>query len=703
MKKNSLFRAISCLLVVAVLFGCSFAYFSDYATTQTTGTAGTVALSMDSDINLLDPDGQDIINPGDMRDGSFTVTNEGNKSIDVRTTIALTTQSNTGFDLAFSGDGTTQSEYDLYLRDDVELVEGKGWMPKDGAQPLQVKSIDQDVITYILPEYSLNGNSDRYDEVETVDGVTEFAHTYDFVMVMKGGATNEWQNSSVSIDVLVEAKQHENTNAGWEIVAKENVTSGSINQSAVKGESVISGVNGEISNTGKVSFSLKDADTGAGIAGIAMNLIDNATGAVIDTAIADANGYGEFTGLAAGDYKLTSAILSLNADADSLVLSTNHDAAHYEHSESISAWAGGIEGNLKNEEGEAIVGAQVEIKNENGEVVAGTKTDNNGDFSVYPIPEGEYTVEADGYAYEEDNIPTVSVQSGSTESVEITVVPAILVLYDDVDLNNIFKSVQSENNIELTEIKFLSTPAPADVADPRKLDHDGLSRGTAEIYGWVEGTVLYIASTDGSIMHLQSDTSKMFQDLDSLQVVDFGAAVNASAVTDMACTFEDCAALTTVRFGDNFDAYNVTNVDAMFRNCANLESVDIENLDLINVTSATNLFANCSSIKDLNLNTWNVEKLMSSYGMFLNCTSLEEIDLSSWNPISMKSRIYMFDGCSNLTTIYAGDWTSILPTCTDWSGKMFDGCTSLVGAVAYNSAKIDGEMANPTTGYFTSK
>ena len=703
MKKNSLFRAISCLLVVAVLFGCSFAYFSDYATEQAIGTAGTVALSMDSDINLLDPDGQDIINPGDMRDGSFTVTNEGNKSIDVRTTIALTTQSNTGFDLAFSGDGTTQSEYDLYLRDDVELVEGKGWMPKDGAQPLQVKSIDQDVITYILPEYSLNGNSDRYDEVETVDGVTEFAHTYDFVMVMKGGATNEWQNSSVSIDVLVEAKQHENTNAGWEIVAKENVTSGSINQSAVKGESVISGVNGEISNTGKVSFSLKDADTGAGIAGIAMNLIDNATGAVIDTAIADANGYGEFTGLAAGDYKLTSAILSLNADADSLVLSTNHDAAHYEHSESISAWAGGIEGNLKNEEGEAIVGVQVEIKNENGEVVAGTKTDNNGDFSVYPIPEGEYTVEADGYdPVDKEAVPTVSVQAGSTESVEIKVIPARTVFESNTFLNNKFKQIQTDKGVELTEIQFLETPAPGYVSNEYVLSHGGLSTGEAQIRGWVEGTTLYIASTDGGVMYFQDSMVGLFSGLTSLQVVNFGTA-DTSIVTNMEEMFNGCAALTTVEFGDVFTTTNVTDMDKMFYGCVNLENINAEKLRVDSVTTMVNMFAECSSIKSLNLSAWNVEKLTSTYGMFLNCSSLEEIDLSNWNPVSLRSRLYMFEGCTNLKTIYAGDWTSVLPAYTDWSGNMFGGCTSLVGAVAYNSAKIDGEMANPTTGYFTSK
>ena len=354
MKKNSLFKAISCLLVVAVLFGCSFAYFTDYATEQATGTAGTVALSMDSNINLLDANGMDIINPGDMRDGSFTVTNEGNKSIDVRTTIALTTQSNTGFDLTFSGDGTTQSEYDLYLASDVELVEGKGYMPKDGAQPLQVKSIDQDVITYVLPEYSLNGNSDKYDEVESIDGVNEYSHTYDFVMVMKGGATNEWQNSSVSIDVLVEAKQHENTSAGWEIVAKENVVSGSINQEAVKGENVITENTNQGSgdaeqpnpgdeDNGAITFSLTNSDTDSGIAGVpmklykktdaAINLLDG-TEELIGTVYSDKNGTGSFGDLEPGNYVLSSPSLDLDANAENLVIEGT-ETVNYDYSVSL--------------------------------------------------------------------------------------------------------------------------------------------------------------------------------------------------------------------------------------------------------------------------------------------------------------------------------------------------------------------------------
>ena len=235
-KTNKRFAVVAGAVAAILAMGASFAYFSDYATSQATGTAGTVAIALDSDINLLDAEGRDILNPGDMRDGSFDVTNEGNKSIDVRTTIKLVAKDHEGNAINFTGDAETQSEYDLYLASDVELVEGRGYMPKADAKPLEVKSIEGNVITYVLPEYSLNGNSDKYDEVETIDGVDAFAKDNDFVLIFKGEAGNEWQASTISMAVLVEAKQHENTQAGWEIVATEVLEGGT---TVVAAENVI--------------------------------------------------------------------------------------------------------------------------------------------------------------------------------------------------------------------------------------------------------------------------------------------------------------------------------------------------------------------------------------------------------------------------------------------------------------------------------
>ena len=230
MKKNKNLKGFICMaLALVMVLGSSFAYFTDRADTSASGTAGTVGVDLTSDINLLDEDGKDILNPGDLRDGSFGVENTGNKSIDVRTTIVLT--SSVAMDKT-----AAQAEYELYLKDDVEFVEGKGWMPKDGAQPLEVRSISEDgkTITYNLPDYILNGNEDFGDDKREIeDGITTDSHDNDFVLIFKAGSSNAFQDSKVQLDVLVEAKQHRNTGAGWDIVAQESYVSGAINQDAV--------------------------------------------------------------------------------------------------------------------------------------------------------------------------------------------------------------------------------------------------------------------------------------------------------------------------------------------------------------------------------------------------------------------------------------------------------------------------------------
>ena len=232
--------AIACLIAAAILvLGGSLAYFTDYAVTSAEGTAGTVAIALDSKINLLNEDGMDILNPGDQRDAGYDVTNMGNKSIDVRETVALKVLDREGNAINFTGSADTQSEFDLYLRSDVSEVPGEGYKPNADAEPLQIKEINGNVITYTLPEYSLNGNSDEYDEVETIDGVDTFVKENDFVLVFKGETGNDWQGVSLEMDVIVEAKQHENTGAGWEIVAQKEVTQGSITKDVVEEEIII--------------------------------------------------------------------------------------------------------------------------------------------------------------------------------------------------------------------------------------------------------------------------------------------------------------------------------------------------------------------------------------------------------------------------------------------------------------------------------
>ena len=214
--------------------GGTFAYFTDHETMTMIGTAGVVAIEVNNTINLMSDDGDDILTPGDIRSAIFEVVNMGNKSVDVRTTLAITIKSDTA-DLVFSGDETTQSEYDLYASNDVYWVDRVGYVPKEGATPIAGKVVEGNVIYYEIPEYSLNGNFDKYDEVETINGTGTYKHVYDFVLLLKSDTPIEWQDSVMSIDILVEAKQHENTGAGWDIVSKETVTQGSITKDVAEG------------------------------------------------------------------------------------------------------------------------------------------------------------------------------------------------------------------------------------------------------------------------------------------------------------------------------------------------------------------------------------------------------------------------------------------------------------------------------------
>lgn len=251
MKNKKVLRTVAIVGAVALLLGSSLAYFTDRASTTATGKAGTVAISLDSDVNLKDADGKDILNPGDQRDASFGITNEGNKSIDVRETIVLRAFDKDGNPKALVADANGQHEYELYKADDVELVEGRGYQPKAGKTPLAVADATQaaqGILTYKPADYVLNGNEDFGDENREIEtGVNTDSHDGAYVLVMRGSSDNSWQASKVQLDVLAEAKQHRNTSAGWSVVSQETYGfAGNDQNQAVPMESVITNAAGAV-------------------------------------------------------------------------------------------------------------------------------------------------------------------------------------------------------------------------------------------------------------------------------------------------------------------------------------------------------------------------------------------------------------------------------------------------------------------------
>ena len=136
------------------------------------------------------------------------------------------------------------------------------------------------------------------------------------------------------------------------------------------------------------------------------------------------------------------------------------------------------------------------------------------------------------------------------------------------------------------------------------------------------------------------------------------------------------SSITTVVFDDSFKNARPTRCYCWFEDCTSLTTINgIENLNTENVTDMDNMFHNCSSLSTL--------------------------DLSGFNTANVNYMSYMFQGCSQLTTIYAS--SNFTTSAVTSSSNMFSDCTSLAGAIKYESSKTDANYANTTNGYFSIK
>lgn len=161
---------------------------------------------------------------------------------------------------------------------------------------------------------------------------------------------------------------------------------------------------------------------------------------------------------------------------------------------------------------------------------------------------------------------------------------------------------------------------------------------------------------------------------------------------------EDCVALSR-HIEQGLDrASQVEWMSYMFCGCSALTSLDVSHFDTSQVDGMNGLFEGCSSLTALDLSNFDTSMLGEMNSMFSDCTALTTLDLSNFDPSWVDYMYQMFCGCNSLTTIYCNStWNC------EMSHSMFAGCTSLRGAVPYDESKTDASMANPETGYFTSR
>lgn len=313
--------AVGVATAAALMVG-SLAYFTDRVESKATATAGTVGISEADtwNANLKDADGAltlNNLNPGDSRSLAFSVTNTGNKAVDVRHSIQLSVLDSTGAPKAMSmrtdvatkasdssiGPDVEMLQFEIFKASDVvktsEANGNKGYQLKQGAEPLFTSDtldgttkmgakrddsrINEGIVTYYFADSILDGIGAEaetgYAQAEHTDVDTTLAATdavigndtigdtvpaatnnkvnYDYVLIFRDTTLNDFQDCSIHLDLEVEAKQHLNTDSSWQHVETISTT---LNTSGVSSQNTAVKVAPD-NNTGVLN---DVTDTGAG-------------------------------------------------------------------------------------------------------------------------------------------------------------------------------------------------------------------------------------------------------------------------------------------------------------------------------------------------------------------------------------------------------------------------------------------------------
>ena len=140
----------------------------------------------------------------------------------------------------------------------------------------------------------------------------------------------------------------------------------------------------------------------------------------------------------------------------------------------------------------------------------------------------------------------------------------------------------------------------------------------------------------------------------------------------------------------------------MFSGCKLLTTLDVSDFKTQNVIYMDYMFDSCELLKIIDVSNFDTKSVTNMSFMFYGCKALKTVDVSNFNTQLVTDMSDMFHNCELLTTIYCNSvWDCEASIC------MFQDCKQLKGGengnVVYDENKIDIEMANPTTGYFTRK
>ena len=174
--------------------------------------------------------------------------------------------------------------------------------------------------------------------------------------------------------------------------------------------------------------------------------------------------------------------------------------------------------------------------------------------------------------------------------------------------------------------------------------------------------------------------------------------LNTEEVTNMRSMFLGCNSLTSLDVS-HFNTQKVENMSDMFSVCSGLTSLNVSHFDTQNVKDMNSMFYSCERLTSLDVSNFNTQNVTDMRYMFSWCEGLHSLDLSKFDTQNVEYMNDMFWSSSALKTIYVSD--KFVTTKVSSGGEMFEGCTSLKGAIDFDASKTDHTYANYNNGYFT--
>ena len=268
--------------------------------------------------------------------------------------------------------------------------------------------------------------------------------------------------------------------------------------------------------------------------------------------------------------------------------------------------------------------------------------------------------------------------------------------FDGCDELTTIEGIEYLNTENVTDMSDMFGSCSLTTLDVSKFDTQNVMDMSGMFRSCCDLTTLDVSHFDTQNVTNMND---MFGSCDKIKTLDV-SHFDTQNVTDMSGMFGGSDALTTLDVS-KFDTQNVTDMSGMFQDCSALTTLDLSSFDTKNVTNMISMFSGCWALITLDVSNFDTQNVTNMRDMFSYCSALTTLDLSNFDTKNVTNMTDMFHGCSALTTIYASE--KFVTTACKTDDGMFVDCIHLVGAVPYNENKVDGEMANYTTGYFTDK